>query len=247
MKESTQYTSQFFKGHEQGSYNAAKIILPIINEALNPNSVIDVGCGSGLWLKVWLEDLGINDLMGIEGPYVKESMLDVASNLISFQDLKEPIALDRKFDLATSFEVAEHLPPSSAEQFVKSLTLLSDKILFSAALIGQEGTYHLNEQVPEYWAAIFLKYDYVPIDYIRPLIWQKEEIPFWYRQNILLFVRNSQVAQLPAVLQKSCEDTLPGYLLRVHPEQYFSLYERMNLLKFIRYKLYRLKKLFVER
>src|SRR5579862_3100091 len=66
--------------------------------------------------------------------------------------LDRPFNLGRSFDLAMSFEVAEHLPPDAAKGFVDSLTRLAPLVLFSAAIPFQGGVGHINEQWPEYWA-----------------------------------------------------------------------------------------------
>ena len=66
----------------------------------------------------------------------------------SQRDLAQPLQIDRRFDLALSLEVAEHLPPECGSEFVQTLTDLSSVILFSAAIPFQGGTDHLNEQWP---------------------------------------------------------------------------------------------------
>lgn len=104
-------------------------------------------------------------------------------------DLTKPIDLGRKFDLAMSLEVAEHLPPSAAETFVGSITLHSDIVLFSAAIPGQGGQDHLNEQWPEDWMWRFAVRGFQCFDRIRPLIWRDDRISTWYRQNMILFMR----------------------------------------------------------
>lgn len=245
--EAKQYTSSFYKGHEKGSYDSAKVILPIVNKLIQPKSVIDVGCGIGLWLKVWKEDYNIEDIKGIEGAYVNDKMFSLPSEYIQIHDLKTPLNSSRKYDIAMSMEVAEHLPEANAAQFIQTLTSLSDVILFSAAMIGQEGTYHLNEQMPEYWAKKFAKHNYVPIDYIRPLVWNDDKVMYWYKQNVLLFVKKDIINNLPPELIKAYEQTNPDCLLRVHPYQYFRVYNRRNLLNFIHYRLYRIKKFIKEK
>ncbi|MET3886884.1 methyltransferase domain-containing protein [Niastella sp. OAS944] len=166
MIESKHYNADFYADQQNGSYLSAQRVLPIVNAVFKPASVVDVGCGVGYWLKVWKEETQVKEVKGIEGPYVTPAMLKVDPAFVQFQDLKEPVKLDRKFDLAMSLEVAEHLPASHAEQFVQSLTSLSNVVLFSAAVIGQEGTYHINEQMPEYWSNLFQKFGFVPVDYI---------------------------------------------------------------------------------
>lgn len=245
--EAKHYTSSFYKGHEKGSYDSAMAILPLINDLLHPKSVIDIGCGIGLWLKVWKDELGVSDIKGVEGAYVNERMLQIPREYVQIHDLKEPLNLGRRYDLVTTLEVGEHLPASSSDQFVQTLTSLSDVVLFSAALVGQIGTYHINEQPPEYWAAIFDKYGYAPIDYIRPLVWNNEKVMYWYRQNVLLFVKKEIIPTLPVELIKAQEATKADFLLRVHPVQYKRVYDRRNWIPFIHHRLYLIKKFFKER
>jgi hypothetical protein len=70
---------------------------------------------------------------------------------------------------------------------VTSLTLLGPVVLFSAAVPGQGGTRHLNEQWPEYWVALFERREYIAIDCIRRRVWDNDEVSWWYSQNMLLF------------------------------------------------------------
>ena len=135
-----------------------------------PGFVVDVGCGHGTWLAAF-QECGITDLTGIDGPWVKtEDILINATQYRSF-DLAQPFDLERRFDLALSLEVAEHLAPASASSFVDSLVRLAPVVLFAAAIPGQGGVMHVNEQWPGYWVALFNERGYVAIDAIRPQIW----------------------------------------------------------------------------
>jgi hypothetical protein len=86
----------------------------------------------------------------------------------------KPIDLGRRFALAMSLEVAEHLPPSAAETLVSSISRHSDIGLFSGP--GQGGNVHLNEQRPDYWIRRFAVHEFQCFDRIRPLIWQNDRI-----------------------------------------------------------------------
>lgn len=223
MIESKQYSTSFFSEMEENSYRSAKVILPIVNDLLHPKSVIDVGCGTGVWLKVW-DDLNVKDYLGIEGPYLKPEMLKVPVEKVEFKDLKQPFPASRKYDLAMSLEVAEHLPDSVAHQFIKHLTSLSDVVLFSAAIPHQQGTYHINEQYPEYWAKHFQKFGFVPADYLRPLIWNNPDIEYWYKQNCIVYINSEVLDKYPAALKETANHTEINFLTRIHP----FLYELKN-------------------
>jgi hypothetical protein len=90
------------------------------------------------------------------------------------------VELDRKYDLAICLEVAEHLPVSSAGTLVDSITRASDLILFSAAIPLQTGTHHINEQWQDYWAALFDQRGFVASDIVRPAIWGRPDVRWWY-------------------------------------------------------------------
>jgi hypothetical protein len=49
------YTKKFFKAIAHGSQRSAEEIVPSVMELLRPASVIDVGCGLGVWLKAFVE------------------------------------------------------------------------------------------------------------------------------------------------------------------------------------------------
>jgi len=155
---------------------------------VNPESVLDVGCGIGTWLKIF-EEHDVNDYAGIDGGYVDLSKLIVSEGRFIQQDLRTEWSLHRKFDLVVSLEVAEHLPENCAGQFVKTLINHGDIILFSAAIPGQGGQNHLNEQWPEYWMEKFLRHGFYFHDTIRPLIWNNDKVEYWYKQNIFLISR----------------------------------------------------------
>jgi glycosyltransferase involved in cell wall biosynthesis len=68
--------------------------------------------------------------------------------------------------------------------FVEDLTRLAPVVLFLAAIPGQGGTDHINEQWQSDWATIFARYDFVSCDALRPLIWDNADIARWYRQKV---------------------------------------------------------------
>lgn len=209
------YTTNFFSAISSGSSASAETIMPIIIDLLRPESIVDVGCGVGSFLSV-ARRLGVIDVMGIDGDYVPRNQLQIPLDAFVATDLSQPFDVGRRFDVALSLEVAEHLPESSAGQFVKALIMLSDAVVFSAAIPGQGGTDHLNEQWPEYWANLFHESGYVPVDVIRPLVWADRSVEWWYSQNTVLFVSTALMARQEA-LRSHVSQT---HLARVHPRNY---------------------------
>jgi hypothetical protein len=148
---------------------------------------------------------------------VKDEQLLISPGEFKRADLAQPLQLPETFDLALSLEVAEHLPSSRAASFAADLARLSPVIMFSAAVPGQGGTHHINEQWPSYWAAHFAKLDYVWFDAIRPKIWGNPEVKWWFRQNILMFLHKDAVARHPWAASYVRTD---APLDIVHPEAY---------------------------
>ena len=152
------------------------------------------GGGDGSWLAA-AETVGDGKCLTLcllEGKWVTKESL--RSSKISFlpSDLNEPITQPTKFDLVFCLEVLEHLSPERGVALIRELTEASDKVLFSAAIPGQGGTHHINEQWQSHWANEFAKYGFFTSDLLRPKIWDDPAIEWWYRQNIFLYQREAQ-------------------------------------------------------
>ncbi|QHV95280.1 methyltransferase domain-containing protein [Spirosoma endbachense] len=169
--------------------NAAKHIVPILIELFSPNNIIDIGCGTGTWLKVF-EECGINGLLGIDGDHVNKDKLHIPLNQFVEFDLEKTINIDKKYDMLLCLEVAEHLSVNRAQGLVDDLCRISDIIIFSAAIPFQGGQNHINEQYPDYWIKFFINNNFNCYDTIRPKIWNNLNIDWWYRQNIIVFTKN---------------------------------------------------------
>ena len=167
--------------------------MPLVLQQTAARSVVDVGCGVGTWLAACV-DLGITDYHGIDGHCAAE-VLQIPREHFRVADLRAPLTFSRRFDLAVSVEVAEHLPPHAAGAFVGQLASAAPVVVFSAAIPGQGGTGHLHERWQSYWAGLFAQWDYFPMDTLRPLIWNRDDVEFWYRQNILLYMHRNRLPQ----------------------------------------------------
>jgi SAM-dependent methyltransferase len=161
---------------------AAAALSTIFGSCAAPKSLLDVGCGTGTWLRAAL-DLGAFDVLGIDGIAVPEQQLHVTRTAIELCDLSNPFDLGRRFDVALCLEVAEHLPESSSAGLISSIAAHSDAILFSAACPGQPGQHHVNCQWPSYWQALFNGEGYVCDDSVRWQIWDDKRIEPWYERR----------------------------------------------------------------
>ncbi len=165
-------------------------------------------------------ELGIKGILSIDGDHIDKSKLLIPKECFLAANLEKPLKINKRFDLAISLEVAEHLSPTSAETFITTLTQLAPVVVFSAAIPFQGGVRHINEQWPDYWVNLFRKRNFVPIDYIRWQIWNLSDVNFWYRQNILLFVEEKYLFKNHDFLE--LYKRYGKVLSVVHPELYLA-------------------------
>ena len=198
-KEENAKDLRIFSTKEERTRYAAEKILLIVMKHFKVKTAADFGCGTGIFLK-FLKDNGVS-VTGLDREHNEKRILAITEEEFIQADLTKPVHLGKKYDLSISLEVAEHLPESSAETFITSLCEASDVVLFSAAVKGQGGVGHINEQFLSYWQKIFLKKNYFMLDIIRPEIWNDENIPPYYRQNAVIFVYVDIYKILPASIK----------------------------------------------
>lgn len=194
------YSSDFQAYTDESSRHTALRVSAFLQPHLSPVSVLDVGCARGAWLQAW-QQAGVTEIQGIDGDYVDRSRLAIPQGAFLSADLSRGFDLGRTFDLVQSLEVAEHLAPERAAQFVETLTRHSrGLVLFSAAPPGQGGEHHVNERPYGYWRELFRQQDYAVFDPVRPHLAADERVSFWYRYNVLLYVREDRARSLPAAI-----------------------------------------------
>jgi SAM-dependent methyltransferase len=212
------YSAQFFKSLGRESKQSAEVMVPLLIELIRPRSVVDIGCGTGEWLATF-QGAGVLDVFGIDGHWVPLDQLRIDQTLFQAADLSEPLRLKRAFDLAICLEVAEHLPARVAKDLIRGLVGLAPTILFSAAIPGQGGVGHVNEQWPEYWKEMFDAEDFVMIDCLRGKVWNNPAVQPYLAQNALLYVARDHPAANGFLRQQLSEPhELP--LRLVHPRVY---------------------------
>lgn len=190
---------KYIHGVKVHNTTAAESFIPILLDYIQPESVVDIGCGLGTWLKVFSK-FGVKEILGIDGSNVDKFLLTIPVENFLEHDLRKPLNLNRRFDLAICLEVAEHLPNESADNLIDILAAASDNILFSAALPMQGGQNHINEQSFSYWVEKFNHKGYEVKDLFRAVIWDNVQIDWWYRQNMFL------VSKVEHLQQKKIQD-----------------------------------------
>jgi SAM-dependent methyltransferase len=201
------YTDNFFKEHHSDCERSAEQVVPLLISLFKPDSILDVGCGDGTWLSRFAAR-SVQDYIGVDGDYVSPKVLRIPSGHFICHDLSKPFDLKRRFDIVMSLEVAEHLPEQTAQAFVQSLISHGDLIVFSAAIPGQYGEHHINEQWPSYWVSLFHLYGFKAFDVLRWRIWNDSKVTWWYRQNMIVFATPDRASSIPAL----CEEGLPQHM-----------------------------------
>jgi SAM-dependent methyltransferase len=195
-------------------------IVPYLMKLFHPRSVLDVGCGLGNFLQAFIGE-GVKDVYGVEGPWLDKTKLVIDSDLVIIRDLENVFSLERRYDMVLCLEVAEHLSENSAATLVDVLTAHGDVIVFSAAVPGQGGQNHINEQWIGYWERLFNDRGYKLYDIIRPYIWNINDIFWWYRQNIVVAIKSSREVSFKTT-------PVNDY---IHPELYLSKIAEIDTLK----------------
>lgn len=209
------YDASFYDGLRTGSRSSAASVAPLLIDYVKPKSVVDVGCGSGEWLSVFRE-LGITHLLGVDGAWANAAQQYSRAAAFQEHDLRQPLHLNRSFDLAICLEVAEHLDPENAQTLVDGLARLAPVVVFSAAIPLQGGEGHVNEQWPSYWTGLFDAQGYRPFFFLRRRLWGRDDIELWYRQNIILFCAQNRPALLGQFAEFESETGFPPDV--VHPD-----------------------------
>jgi SAM-dependent methyltransferase len=189
------YDQNFYDVIRDGAQRSVTAAIPIIVHHLGLTGnerVLDVGCGEGWWSDGFARD-GCT-VIGVDSgttPHRPDSFTFID------RDVTLPLPFElvgeegKPFDLVISLEVAEHLPPSKADGFIGELCAQADTVLFSAAIPGQGGTGHINEQWPDYWANLFHEHGFAVSGALRWHMWGHPDIENWYQQNILVAMRTA--------------------------------------------------------
>jgi SAM-dependent methyltransferase len=204
VMDTSAYDKDFFSLVSNESLPSARIVVPLVMELLRPSSVVDVGCGLGAWLRAF-RDNGVDVICGIDGDYVNEADLLIEHNSFIAADLTRPFIIEGKYDLAVCIEVAEHLPATHADALIAQLTDAAPAVVFSAAIPGQGGINHVNEQWPEYWRDLFARHGFMMVDAFRPHIRSNPRVAYYIRQNLALFLNHDAALNSSAAFTQQIE------------------------------------------
>lgn len=166
---------------EEGPF--AKRLAKWITDFIGPQTVLDVGCGPGIYVDALREQgvtaFGIDTDKRIpDKDYLKqESLFDCTDTA----------------ELVMCLEVAEHIPADQADAIVRSITAmvkLGGLLIWSAAQPGQGGTGHINCQPKQYWLDLLTAYGLVQETEIETQLLEEISKGYhmgWFLQNAMVF------------------------------------------------------------
>ncbi len=179
----TEHWTAFFGGI------ADKII-----EIFAPKTVLDAGCASG-YLVSALRERGV-EAWGFDiSSYAIESAPDAIKPYLCVQSMTDPLPdnFPKRYDVAVTIEVLEHMFPEEGAEAIRLLTGYSDNVIFSSTPSDIDNRTHVNVQQAEYWAKEFSKNSFYrnlmqPMDFIsqQAVLFQKKD----YVPNVIFDYEN---------------------------------------------------------
>lgn len=223
------FTPEVYELIREGAKRSAATIVPRVYDLLKPTVAVDVGCGEG-WFAREFAARGCH-VLALDESVASPVDEECGTGRVLFRhadlaggDAWAPYAAEIVPELVVCLEVAEHLSPGVADPFVASLCAIAPVVLFSAAIPGQGGHGHLNEQWPDYWADLFRKHGHGYVSgALRLPLWRDERVEPWYAQNLLLCTTvdagEAIAKRLPEGTPDPFEDSHPwnAVLRLVHP------------------------------
>ena len=200
--------------------DSASVIVPLLREIFHPDSVLDIGCGTGDWLSVF-QATGSRKICGYDGVWVPKDSMKIKSENFRTIDFYGDFSITERFDFALCLEVAEHVSREVSEKMVRVMCGCADVVLWSAAIPGQGGYEHINERYQDHWIEVFKAQGFTAFDLVRPKVWMNEKVSWWYQQNCLVF------ANAPAC-QKYSLTPEPFVPVLIHPLLYESARDPKN-------------------
>ena len=185
------YNSKFHKDIQSDEYPQAVRLAEYIKTHICPKKFIDFGCSTGLYLLEIKKQIPQIDSIGYE--FSKDAIsCALCTDIIEF-DLTNSINLEKKENtLGLCLEVLEHIDDKDWKPVLENISKLCDKIIFSAAHIGQGGTGHINCRNKIDWIRRFNSLGWVVcldssthlLDYMK-----KGYHMGWFRMNVMVLVR----------------------------------------------------------
>lgn len=213
----SKYDEHFYQYLGEYAKSSAQVILSLVNEVFTPKSVVDFGCGNGEWLTQAKQHFNA-EIFAVDGKW--NSDLPLIGCQYQYADLGIKLELPKTYEMAICLEVIEHISPDAGNLLIDSLCSASNVILFSGAIPHQPGTDHINCKWQYFWNDEFKTRGYHCVDFLRFKTWDNEQVAWWYKQNIFIYVKEGSTA-FNSFKDVTVEKHWPLNL--VHPELYSKL------------------------
>ncbi|MEI7814130.1 MAG: class I SAM-dependent methyltransferase [Coriobacteriia bacterium] len=178
------------------------------------SSVLELGCAGG-WFTYEYLSRGV-EVQAIEGARVgfeRTLSRGVPLENVLHKDLRLPLDLNRKYDIAMCTEVAEHVEPPLAGTLVHNITRHSDLVWFSFEPpdTNEAHLHHCNEQPTAFWQNLFRFFGFgmvaLPQDLLPALDLRGGYIRF--REHLAEAVEAADVAAAVRSAQRGCAPAPP--------------------------------------
>lgn len=152
------YADEFYSKRVKYCRRAPVMCQGII-DMWHPKTVIDAGCALGDLVNEFINQK--IDAVGIEGNNACLPYIQCPSGCIRILDLSKKIDLGRRFSVAISLEVAEHIEEQYADIYINNMCKFSNILVMSVCDYGETNKIHCNVKTRSYWIKKFDKKGYI--------------------------------------------------------------------------------------
>jgi len=150
------YNKSYFKQLKKVEEDSVVKVVKILFKYFHPRTVVDLGCGVGIYLKIF-KDLNVKNIVGYDRSKAAQNLFCCDNKCFVLADLRKPICHPtiNYYDLCLCMEVAEHIEEKYVHIFLDNVTFFSKTIVFTAADVQQPGLGHVNLKPKSYWLNLF--------------------------------------------------------------------------------------------
>lgn len=137
------YTRSFHTSIENDETPQAQRLVQYIKTHLAPDSVVDFGCSTGIYIHEMQKQSPITKTVGFE--FSREAVDNAVCPNVVCYDLTVPLNMARLPNtLGICLEVLEHIDDKDWRPVLENIIKNCDRVIFSAAVPGQGGIGHIN-------------------------------------------------------------------------------------------------------